>query len=127
MNTIMLVGRVLISLLFIWSGLGKLMNYEGTIGYIDSAGLPLASVAYFIALAVELVVAPALLLGFKTKPAAVIISAFSAVAGLLFHFQPGDTNQMTHLMKNLAISGGLLYVLVSGGGLYSLDRLLSKR
>lgn len=127
MNLVMLGGRVLMSGLFIWSGLGKLMNHEATISYIYSAGLPLASVAYCIALAVELVAAPALLLGFKTRLAALIISSFSLVAAILFHFHPEDANQLTHFMKNLTITGGLLYVFASGGGAYSLDRWLSKR
>ncbi|EIK68367.1 DoxX family protein [Pseudomonas synxantha BG33R] len=126
MNIIMLAGRVLISLLFIWSGLGKLMNYGAAIDYINSAGLPFASLAYFIALGVELIVAPALLLGFKTKMAAAIIGAFSVVAAVLFHLHPDDANQITHFMKNLTISGGLLYVFAGGGGAYSLDSSLSR-
>ncbi len=127
MNLVALIGRVFISLLFIWSGIGKIEDYSGTVAYISSAGVPFALVPYVVALVVELVVAPALLLGYNTNLAALVLSLFSLVAAVLFHLHPEDLNQITNFMKNITIAGALLCVFASGGGEYSLDNFLRRR
>jgi putative oxidoreductase len=115
------VGRILMAAIFVMSGVGKLMAPAATMGYIQAMGLPLASAGLVAAIVVELGGGLLLALGYKTRLVALILAAFSVVTGLVFHSAIGDQNQMIHLMKNLAMAGGLLQVVAFGAGAYSLD------
>ncbi|KQV89894.1 LysR family transcriptional regulator [Massilia sp. Root351] len=116
-----LTGRVLMAAIFVMSGVGKLMAPAATIGYIQAMGLPLAGAGLVLAIVVELGGGLLLALGYKTRLVALVLAAFSVLTGLLFHGAIGDQNQMIHLMKNLAMAGGLLQVVAFGAGAYSLD------
>jgi len=117
-------GRVLIALIFVMSGFSKLTGFEGTVGYIASKGLPMPQLLAAAAAAIELGGGIALLLGFKARWAAAALFSFTALAALLFHnfwaVPPEQAqNQMIHFMKNLAMMGGLLYVVTYGSGPFS--------
>lgn len=114
-------GRILLSQIFIISGLSKVANPAGTMGYIQSVGAPLPEVAYAIALFVELGLGVALLLGYKTRLAAAGIALFTVAAAFLFHNNLADQMQQIMFLKNLTIAGGLLMVVAFGAGAYSLD------
>ena len=114
-------GRICLAAVFLWSGLGKLMSYEGTVGYIASTGLPLAPLAYAIAVIVEILGGIVLVVGFKTRIVAAALAVFSVAAALGFHANFGDLNQAIHFMKNIAIAGGMLQVLAFGSGPISVD------
>jgi putative oxidoreductase len=116
-------GRALMALIFVLSGFGKLLAPAATIGYIHSTGLPLASLGYAIAVIVELGGGLALAFGFQTRVVATILAVFSVATGLAFHNAVGDQNQLIHLMKNIAMAGGLLQVAVFGAGAFSLDAM----
>lgn len=116
------LGRVLIALIFLFSGFEKLMAPAATLQYIASAGIPLPQVAYGITLLVELVGGLCLLLGFQARLAALVLALFSLAAALRFHNNFADQNQMLHFLKNLAIAGGLLQVFAFGPGAFALDR-----
>jgi len=115
------LGRVLLSLIFIISGIAKVMDPAGTIAYIESAHLPLPQVAYGIALIVELGLGLALLLGFKAQLAAAGIALFTFVTALMFHSNMADPVQVIMFLKNITIIGGLLVVIAFGPGGYSVD------
>lgn len=115
------VGRLLLAAIFLLSGFGKLANPAGTIGYIASSGLPLPEVAYAAAVFVEVILAAALVLGYRTRLVAAAIGGFTLVTAFAFHFNLGDQNQFIHFFKNIAIAGGLLQVVALGGGKLSLD------
>lgn len=115
------VGRVLLAAIFIFSGIGKLLAPAATIGYIQSVGLPLAPVGLAVAIAVELGGGILLALGIRTRLVAAGLALFSIVTGLVFHNAIGDQNQLIHLLKNIAIAGGLLQVAAFGAGAYSVD------
>jgi putative oxidoreductase len=122
-----LLGRVLLGALFIWSGWGKIGGFEGTAGYIASKGLPMPTVLAAIALAVELGAGIALLVGWKTRWAALVLVAFLLVITPIFHAfwgLPADqaSMQMINFAKNASILGGLLMVFAFGPGRYSVDR-----
>jgi putative oxidoreductase len=121
------IGRVLLAAIFIFSGIGKLMAPGATIGYIESVGLPLASVALVMAIAVELGGGLLLAVGVKTRLVAAGLAAFSIVTGLVFHNAVGDQNQLIHLLKNLAMAGGLLQVVAFGAGAFSVDNAASRK
>lgn len=114
-------GRVLLATIFICSALGKLAAPDATIGYIESAGLLLATLGFAIAVAVELGGGLMLVLGVKTRWVAAALAAFSIVTGLAFHNALGDQNQLIHLLKNFAMAGGLLQVAAFGAGAFSVD------
>lgn len=121
-----LLGRILLALLFIPAGFNKIGGFSGTAGYIASKGLPLPEVGAVIAIVVELGVGIALLVGFKTRYAALILALFTLAASVFFHnfwAMPAEQVMMQQLMfmKNLAIVGGLLFVAAFGAGPFSLD------
>lgn len=117
-----LVARIFLAALFIIAGLGKLADPAGTIGYIASVGLPLPSVAYGGAAALEVLGGLAVLVGFKTRLAALAIAGFSLVSAGIFHNQLSDQIQFVMFMKNVAIAGGFLLLTAFGPGRYSFDR-----
>ena len=117
-----LIGRALLSAIFLISGMGKLAAPAATAAYISAMGLPLPMIGVAAAIVVELAGGLAVLLGYRTKLAAVSLAAFCLITGVLFHHQLADQNQMIHLLKNLAMAGGLLQLAAAGAGALSLDR-----
>jgi len=117
-----LAGRILLSLIFILSGFAKLTNFAGTVQFA-ATGVPesLATLAIIVAIIVEIGGGLMLLFGFKIRLVALTVAGYTLLAALLFHFDFADQNQMAHFMKNLAITGGLLYVAVYGAGSISID------
>jgi putative oxidoreductase len=122
-----LVGRILLAIVFIPAGLSKIGGFAGTAGYIASKGLPLPEVGAAIAVAVEIVAGIALLLGWKTRWAALALAVFTLVATIFFHAfwaVPPEQHMTQYLMfmKNIGIVGGLLAVYAFGPGRLSVDR-----
>lgn len=115
------LGRVLLSLIFIISGVSKVLDPAGTIAYIESTHLPLPHVAYVVALIVELGLGVALLVGFKAQLAAAGIAIFTFITALMFHSNMADPVQVIMFLKNITIIGGLLVVIAFGPGGYSVD------
>ena len=115
------VGRALISTLFILSGLSKIAAPAATIGYIQSVGLPLPTIAFGLAAFVELIGGITLLLGYRTRIVAAVLFVFTLATAVFFHHNFADVNQFIHFFKNVAIAGGLLQVVAFGGGRLSLD------
>lgn len=115
-------GRVLLAGIFLLSGASKLADPAGTAGYIQSVGLPFASVAVAVAIAVELLGGLLLVFGYRTKLAAGALALFSLATAIFFHSALADQNQFIHFFKNVAIAGGLLQVIAFGAGRLSLDR-----
>ncbi len=120
-NLTSFIGRVLLSLIFIISGFGKIAAPASTIGYIASVGAPLPEVAYGIAVFVEVVLGIALLIGYKTRIAAAGIALFTLAAAFLFHANFGDQIQTIMFLKNITIVGGLFLIVAHGAGGFSLD------
>ena len=125
-NPLALIGRILLAILFITSGFGKIAGFEGTAGYIASKGLPMASVVAALTIVVELGGGLALLFGFFTRWAALALAVFTVLAGLIFHAYwavPADQvmNMTIHFWKNISIAGGMLMVAAFGPGSISVD------
>jgi len=122
-----LVGRILLALIFIISGFGKIMGFDATLGYIRSAGLPFAQLSAIAAIVVELGGGILLVVGWKARWAAAALFLFVLVAALYFHAfwaSPPDQAMMQQIqfLKNLAIMGGMLYIMAYGSGPYSVDK-----
>jgi len=116
-----LAGRALLAAIFILSGWSKVADPAASVGYIASVGLPLPQLALAGAILVELGAGVALILGYRTRLAALALALFTLVTALLFHSAIGDQNQFIHFFKNVAMTGGLLQVVAFGGGRLSLD------
>ncbi|KZY66404.1 hypothetical protein A3742_25710 [Oleiphilus sp. HI0071] len=113
------VGRVLLSLIFITSGISKISGYAGTQGYMEAMGVPGALLPFVIAL--EVLGGLAVLVGFQARLAALALSGFCIVSAVLFHADFSDQMQMISFMKNISIAGGFLMVFAHGAGAYSID------
>ena len=113
-----LTGRVLISAMFLISGLGKITGYAGTQAYMESAGVPGALLPLVIAL--EVLGALAVIVGYRTRLAAAALAGFTILAGVMFHGS-SDPMQRIMLLKNLAVAGGFLFLVARGAGAWSLD------
>lgn len=125
-NALSLAARLLFVVFFLPAGIGKLTGFAGTVGYISSVGLPLPAVGAVLALTVEIVGSLALLAGFGTRIAALVLALFTLVASFFFHAYwavPADEAFVTQLLffKNIAVVGGLLALAANGAGAWSLD------
>jgi putative oxidoreductase len=114
------IGRVLIAVLFVLSGWGKINGYAGTQGYMQSAGVPGGLLPLVIL--VELGGGLAIVAGWHTRLVALLLAGFSIVAALLFH---SGADQIQHIMflKNLGLAGGFLFLMANGAGRLSIDHL----
>jgi putative oxidoreductase len=117
-----LAARVLLAVLFLLSGLGKLAAPGPTQGYIASMGLPFPLMAYCVAVLIEVGGSLLLIAGYRTRFVALVLAVFSIVTAAVFHHMLADQNQMIHFFKNIAIAGGLLQVAAFGAGRISFDR-----
>jgi putative oxidoreductase len=124
MALITLLARILLSLIFILSGLHKVADFSGTVSLMTQHGLPAASLLAVLAIAVEVGGGLSVLLGFQARLAAVVLLLFLIPTTLVFHSNlvvPQVQDQTTQLLKNLAIMGGLLMLAAHGPGAASLD------
>ncbi|WP_270173778.1 DoxX family protein [Diaphorobacter sp. ED-3] len=125
-NPLALLGRILIALLFIPAGFGKISGFAGTVGYATSVGMPMPTVAVAVGLLIELLGGLALLFGFGTRIAAMALAVFTLAASFFFHAYwalPADQQMMQQLLffKNVAVTGGLLAFAAFGAGAWSVD------
>jgi putative oxidoreductase len=117
-----LIGRVLLGLIFLVSGINKIADPQGTQQYMTMMGMTWMTTLFYIgAVAVELAGAISLLLGYRAKAGGWLLFLFLIPTTLIFHTNFADPNQMIHFLKNVAMMGGLLYVARYGAGRYSMD------
>ncbi len=125
-NTLSLVGRALIALLFIPAGFSKIAGFAGTAGYIASKGVPLPEVCAAIAIAAELGLGLLILVGLQARWAALGLAIFTVVITFIFHnFWAVEAAQkmmqQQAFFKNIAVAGGLLLIAAFGAGGFSVD------
>ena len=120
LNLFDLIGRVLISAIFLLSAFNKIGNYEGTISWMASYNLP----NYLLAPAIIFeIVAPILvIIGYKTKIAAATLSIFCILTAIIFHNNFSDQMQLIAFMKNFALAGGFLFLVINGARGFCLDK-----
>jgi len=122
--TLSLFARIGLAAIFILAGLNKIGGYEGTVGYMESMGVPGALLPAVIAL--EVLGGIAILIGLLTRLAAFGLAVFSIAAAVLFHFNFADQMQFILFMKNIAIAGGFLLLMANGPGAYSVDAKMGR-
>jgi putative oxidoreductase len=123
-----LAARILLAQLFIISGIGKIGRFAGTAAYMAGMGMPAATPLLVLTIALEVGGGVLLLVGWQTRWVAAAFCGFTFVASLIFHpfwnTEPaGVMSQLNNFMKNLAIMGGMLYVVAYGAGPFSVDRM----
>ena len=120
------VARVLLSIIFLFAGFGKITGFAMTVGYIASVGLPMPQVLAVLAIIIEVGGGLMLLSGFIRRCAAELLFVFTLLATVIFHSNLADQMQLIMALKNLSIMGGLLLIMVHGSGPVSVGCSCSK-
>jgi putative oxidoreductase len=130
-DEVLLVARILLIVLFVVSGWGKITNHAATVGYMTQTGAPMPEVAALVAIVVEVFVALAVALGVWTRPLALVLALFTlgtALIGHPFWSMEGAARyaNSVNFYKNLSIIGGFLLLYGTGPGRYSVDAALGR-
>ena len=123
-NVADLIGRILISALFLLNGIFKINNYDGTIGWMESFGMP--GILLIPAIILEIVGPVLIIIGYKAKLAAGLLSLFCITTAVIFHNDFTNQMQFTSFLKNIALAGGFLILFVNGAKDFSLDNKFNK-
>ena len=119
-----LIGRILISALFLLNGIFKISNYDGTIGWMESFGMP--GILLIPAIILEIAGPVLIIIGYKTKLAAGLLSLFCIATAFIFHNDFANQMQLTSFLKNIALAGGFLILFINGAKGLSLDSKFKK-
>lgn len=126
-DELILLARVLLVVLYLIFGWSKLTGFAGTVGFMASEGVPLPTVSAIIAVVMEFFVGIAIVIGFYTRPLALLLALYTLVAAVIGHHYWTMTGgeqaaNMINFYKNVSITGGLLLLCITGPGEYSVDR-----
>ena len=119
------IGRLFLSMIFIFSGFTKITGYAATQGYMESMSVP--GMLLPLVIAVELFGGLAIFFGFKARFVAILLVGFNIISALLFHQFWIDESQTNPFMKNIAMAGGFLMIFAHGAGAYSIDNSNHRR
>ena len=123
-NILDLVGRIFISLVFLLSGINKIGNYEGTISWMESLGMP--GIFLIPAIILEIGAPILIIIGYKVKISAALLCLFCVATAIIFHTDFSNQMQFVSFMKNIALAGGFLFLVINETKEFSLERKLSK-
>lgn len=115
-----LISRILLGVMFVLAGAGKLADPAGTAGYMSSVGLP--GILVWPTIALEILGGLAIIVGYQTRYAALALAAFCVASAALFHNNFADQTQMIMFLKNMAITGGFLQLYLHGAGAIAVDK-----
>ena len=119
-NILDLVARILISALFLLNGIFKISNYDGTVGWMEGFGIP--GILIIPAIILEIVGPILIILGYKGKIAAGLLSLFCIATAVIFHNDFSDQLQLGSFLKNIALAGGFIFIFINGTKDFSLDK-----
>ena len=119
-NILDFVARILISTLFLLNGAFKISNYDGTVSWMEGFGIP--GILLIPAIILEIVGPILIILGYKAKIAAGLLSLFCIATAVIFHNDFSDQAQLGSFLKNIALAGGFLFIFINGTKEFSLDR-----
>ena len=114
-----LIGRILISIIFLTAGISKITGYAGTEAYMQAMGI--SSLLLPLVILTEIVGSLFIIAGYKTRLVAFLLAGFSALSALFFHMNFADQTQSIMFMKNIAIAGGFLFLVANGPGAVAID------
>ena len=125
MHIVEFIGRLLLSTLFLIEGFGKISMQEDVILYMEDYGVP--EILFLPALILEILFPLILIAGYKTKWIASIMALFTFTVAIIFHTDFSEGMQMIFFLKDLAIAGGFMIILVYGPGKISLDHYFKSK
>ena len=119
-NVLDLIGRILISALFLISAFNKVFNLDGSMGWMESFGVP----GFFIfpAIAIEIILPILVIVGYQAKVAAGILAIFCLLTAFLFHFDFSDQSHLVSFLKNIGLAGGFLFIVANGTKDWAVDK-----
>ena len=120
-NILDLLSRIFISLLFLINGYFKIANYDGTLEWMEGYNVP--GILLIPAIILEFAAPILIIVGYKTKIVAFLLAAFCMTTELIFHTDFSSQIQITSFLKNIALAGGFLLIVVNGAKKYSLDNI----
>ena len=118
-NILDLFARILISTLFLINGIFKITNYDGTVGWMEGYGVP--GILIIPAIIIEILGPILIIVGYQTKITATFLSLFCLATAIIFHNDFSNQMQLTSFLKNIALAGGFLFLVINGSKKYSLD------
>jgi putative oxidoreductase len=119
-NILDLIGRIFISALFLISAFNKVFNLDGSMGWMESFGVP--GFLIFPTIALEIILPVLIIVGYKARIAAGILSIFCLMTAFLFHFDFSDQSQFISFLKNIGLAGGFLFIVANGTKDWAVDR-----
>ena len=125
MHIVELIGRVFLSALFLIEGVGKLFTQEQVITYMENYGVP--GILFIPAVVLEILFPLLLIVGYKTRLAALVMTLFTLTVAIIFHTDFSDGMQLIFFLKDLAIAGGFMIIIAHGSNKLSLDHLLKSK
>ena len=125
MHIVELIGRILLSALFLIEGIGKISMQEDVMMYMENYGIP--GILFIPAVILEILFPLLLIVGYKTKLAAFVMALFTFTVAIIFHTDFNKGMEMVFFLKDLAIAGGFLMIFVYGANKISLDHFLKSK
>ena len=125
MHIVELIGRVFLSALFLIEGVGKLFTQEQVIMYMEDYGVP--GILFIPAVVLEILFPLLLIVGYKTRLAALVMSLFTLTVAIIFHTDFSNGMQLVFFLKDLAIAGGFMIIIAYGSNKFSLDHFLKSK
>ena len=119
MHIVEFIGRILLSALFLIEGIGKISMQEDVIMYMADYGVP--EILFIPAIILEILFPLLLIIGYKTKLSALIMALFTLTVAIIFHTNFSEEMQVIFFLKDIAIAGGFMIIIVYGPGKISLD------
>ena len=119
-NVLDLIGRILISALFLISAFNKIFNLDGSMSWMESFGVP--GFLIFPAIALEIILPVLVIVGYQARIAAGILAIFCLMTAFLFHFDFSNQIQLVSFLKNIGLAGGFLFIVANGTKDWAVDR-----
>ena len=119
-NVLDLIGRILISALFLISAFNKVFNLDNSMGWMETFGVP--GFLIFPAIAIEIILPILVIVGYQARIAAGILSIFCLLTAFLFHFDFSNQSQFISFLKNIGLAGGFLFIVANGTKEWAVDR-----
>ena len=125
MHVVEVIGRIFLSALFLFNGIAKIFDYEGTIKYMENFSVP----GYLIipAIIIEILFPILLIIGYKTRLSAIALASFTILLAVIFHTDFSNQIQLTQFLKNFAIAGGFIIIFAYDPDKYSIDYMLKSK
>ena len=119
-NVLDLIGRILISALFLVSAVNKILNLDGSMSWMEGFGIP--GFLIFPAIVIEVILPILVIVGYQARIAAGILAIFCLTTAFLFHFDFSNQTQLVSFLKNIGLAGGFLFIVANGTKDWAVDR-----